>query len=195
MTKTSVSITLRAALTPSRVAILMPVSGAAAASTCKFDDHPKRADSLCETRSSPSSLDRLPLKETFPGFNLFNALRGLFLPIDSRAMSPAEMSATMPAVFEAIATVGAPIVHYKVYSTLDNSPSIGSVGRIMEIARHQFSSGFIPIIAGTPALGRYCLFGDLFARSGADGKVYRPPSNHKRPPRHADDRGRSRSAP
>jgi uncharacterized protein YgbK (DUF1537 family) len=92
---------------------------------------------------------------------------------DSRAMSPAEMSATMPAAFEAIATVGAPIVHYKVCSTFDSSPSIGSVGRIMEIARQQFPSGFIPIIAGTPALGRYCLFGNLFARSGTDGKVYR----------------------
>jgi 3-oxoisoapionate kinase len=92
---------------------------------------------------------------------------------DSRAMSPAEMSAKMPAVFEAIATVGAPIVHYKVCSTFDSSPSIGSIGRIMEIARQQFAAGFIPIVAGTPALGRYCLFGNLFARSGTDGKVYR----------------------
>ena len=92
---------------------------------------------------------------------------------DSRAMSPAEMSATMPAVFEAIATVGAPIVHYKVCPTFDSSPSIGSIGQIMEIARERFPSGFIPIVAGTPALGRYCLFGNLFARSGTDGRVYR----------------------
>ena len=92
---------------------------------------------------------------------------------DSRAMSPDEMSAVMPAVFEAIATVGAPILHYKVCSTFDSSPSIGSIGRIMEIARKRFPSGYIPIVAGTPALGRYCLFGNLFARSGTDGKVYR----------------------
>lgn len=92
---------------------------------------------------------------------------------DSRAMSPAEMDATMPAVFEAIATVGAPIVHYKVCSTFDSSPSIGSIGRVMEIARRRFTSGFFPIVAGTPALGRWCLFGNLFARSGTDGKVYR----------------------
>lgn len=92
---------------------------------------------------------------------------------DSRAMSPTEMDATMPEVFAAIATVGAPIVHYKVCSTFDSSPAIGSIGRIMEIARRQFSSGFIAIVAGTPALGRYCLFGNLFARSGTDGKVYR----------------------
>lgn len=92
---------------------------------------------------------------------------------DSRAMSPAEMDATMPEVFAAISTVGAPIVHYKVCSTFDSSPAVGSIGRVMEIARRQFPAGFIPIVAGTPALGRYCLFGNLFARSGTDGKVYR----------------------
>ncbi len=92
---------------------------------------------------------------------------------DSRGMTPAEMEATLPAVFDAIASVGAPIVHYKVCSTFDSSPTIGSIGRAMEIARRRFSSGFIPIVAGTPALGRYCLFGNLFARSGTDGNVYR----------------------
>jgi len=92
---------------------------------------------------------------------------------DSRAMNPAEMDATMPAVFAAIATVGAPIVHYKVCSTFDSSPAIGSIGRIMEIARRQFAAGFIPIVAATPALGRYCVFGNLFARAGTDGNVYR----------------------
>jgi uncharacterized protein YgbK (DUF1537 family) len=103
----------------------------------------------------------------------FSGLDAAGVAGDSRAMSPAEMDATMPAVFAAIAAVGAPIVHYKVCSTFDSSPAIGSIGRIMEIAHRQFGSGFIPIVAGTPALGRYCLFGNLFARSGIDGKVYR----------------------
>lgn len=31
----------------------------------------------------------------------------------------------------------------------------------------------MPIVAGTPALGRWCLFGHLFARSGTDGQVHR----------------------
>jgi 3-oxoisoapionate kinase len=83
------------------------------------------------------------------------------------------MEQTMSAVFEALASVGAPIIHYKVCSTFDSSPAIGSIGRVMDIARRRFPSGFIPIVAGTPALGRYCLFGNLFARSGTDGKVYR----------------------
>jgi uncharacterized protein YgbK (DUF1537 family) len=103
----------------------------------------------------------------------FSALDAAGVAGDSRGMSPAEMEQTMPAVFDALASVGAPIIHYKVCSTFDSSPAIGSIGRIMEIARCQFPSGFIPIAAGTPALGRYCLFGNLFARSGTDGRVYR----------------------
>jgi 3-oxoisoapionate kinase len=43
----------------------------------------------------------------------------------------------------------------------------------MELARGAFSQPLVPIVAATPALGRYCLFGHLFARSGTDGQVYR----------------------
>ncbi len=103
----------------------------------------------------------------------FAALDAAGVAGDSRAMSPAEMEATMPAMFEALASVGAPIIHYKVCSTFDSSPLVGSIGRVMEIVHERFTSGFIPIVASTPALGRYCLFGNLFARSGTDGKVYR----------------------
>ena len=103
----------------------------------------------------------------------FAALDAAGVAGDSRGMSPAEMEQTMPALFGALASVGAPIIHYKVCSTFDSSPTIGSIGRVMDIARRRFSSGFIPIVAGTPALGRYCLFGNLFARSGTDGRVYR----------------------
>ncbi len=58
-------------------------------------------------------------------------------------------------------------------STFDSSPQIGSIGRVMDLARAAFGDAVIPIVAGTPALGRYCLFGNLFARSGTDGQVHR----------------------
>jgi uncharacterized protein YgbK (DUF1537 family) len=92
---------------------------------------------------------------------------------DSRAMSPEEMERDLPDVFRRIAVLGAPIVHYKVCSTFDSSPAIGSIGRVMEIARREVASSWIPVVAGTPALARYCLFGQLFARSATDGRVYR----------------------
>ena len=91
----------------------------------------------------------------------------------SRGMSPLEMDAQLPAVLAAMAALPTPLVHYKVCSTFDSSPTIGSIGRVMDLARQAFGDGAIPIVAGTPALGRYCVFGNLFARSGTDGQVHR----------------------
>ena len=92
---------------------------------------------------------------------------------DSRTMSPEEMAEKLPAVFYRLAGAGAPLVHYKVCSTFDSSPATGSIGRAMEIARPCFGDACIPVVAATPHLGRYCAFGNLFARSGIDGDVYR----------------------
>ncbi|MEC5408493.1 four-carbon acid sugar kinase family protein [Paraburkholderia sp. MPAMCS5] len=92
---------------------------------------------------------------------------------DSRAMTPAEMDAALPGIFTAMRELHAPILHYKVCSTFDSSATIGSIGRVMEIARAHVTQGTIPIVAGTPALQRFCVFGNLFARSGTDGRIYR----------------------
>ena len=91
---------------------------------------------------------------------------------DSRGMSPAEMQEALPPVLEALRGLDAPILHYKVCSTFDSGPSIGSIGKVLDILV-QIERNAVPIIAGTPALKRFCAFGNLFARSGTDGKVYR----------------------
>jgi uncharacterized protein YgbK (DUF1537 family) len=111
-----------------------------------------------------------PTRETL---ERFGGIEAIGVAGESRAMSPAEMDRHLPQVFEALAALGAPIIHYKVCSTFDSGPSIGSIGRVMELARMRFAAPFIPIVAGTPALGRYCLFGHLFARSATDRRVYR----------------------
>lgn len=111
-----------------------------------------------------------PSADTLQQFDGFDAIG---IAGDSRAMSPAEMDEKLPSIFKALADLKAPIVHYKVCSTFDSSPSIGSIGRVMEIARQTFGATFIPIVAATPALARYCVFGHLFARSGTDGRTYR----------------------
>lgn len=102
----------------------------------------------------------------------FGHLDAIGLAGDSRGMTPQEMDVALPALLAALAKL-APIVHYKVCSTFDSSPAIGNIGRVIDIARSCVSDGMVPIVAGNPALGRYCLFGNLFARSGTDGKVYR----------------------
>lgn len=92
---------------------------------------------------------------------------------DSRAMTPQEMDQALPPVFDALAASGAPIVHYKVCSTFDSAPGIGSIGRAMEIGRRSCGAPFIPVVAATPSLRRYCAFGHLFARSATDDQVHR----------------------
>jgi len=92
---------------------------------------------------------------------------------DSRSMSPEEMDRNLPQVLGALAALPVPLVHYKVCSTFDSSAAVGSIGRVMDLAREAFGASPVPIVAATPALGRYCVFGTLFARSGTDGLVYR----------------------
>jgi uncharacterized protein YgbK (DUF1537 family) len=111
-----------------------------------------------------------PTPETRQEFAGFDAIG---IAGESRGMSPEEMDVALPSIFQSLADLKAPIVHYKVCSTFDSSPTIGSIGRVMEIGRRIFGPVPIPIVAGTPALARYCLFGNLFARSGTDGLTYR----------------------
>ena len=109
---------------------------------------------------------------------------------DSRSRSPDWMSAHLPAIFQTLKQFGAPVTHYKVCSTFDSSPTHGSIGRAMEIGREVFSPAFVPIIVGAPHLGRYVVFGNLFA-TDADGVIQRidrhPMSRHPVTPMHEAD--------
>jgi uncharacterized protein YgbK (DUF1537 family) len=103
----------------------------------------------------------------------FPGLQVVGMAGDSRAMTPDEMDRSLPDLFDNLISLGAPIFHYKVCSTFDSAPEIGSIGRVMQIARDRFASSVIPVIAGTPALRRYCVFGNLFAHYNGDQKTYR----------------------
>ncbi len=91
----------------------------------------------------------------------------------SRSMSPNEMENELKSVLRQLRDSGAEIVHYKTCSTFDSSPEIGSIGKAIEIGRELFGSGVVPIVIGAPNLGRYQVFGNLFARSGLDTAPYR----------------------
>lgn len=100
---------------------------------------------------------------------------------DSRSRSPQWMSEYLPKIFGILKAFNAPIVHYKVCSTFDSSPSHGSIGRAIELGRETFNSRFIPIFVGAPHLRRYVVFGNLFV-AAPDGSVQRidrhPMSRH-----------------
>jgi uncharacterized protein YgbK (DUF1537 family) len=90
----------------------------------------------------------------------------------SRAMSPAEMDAELVPVLETLWSLRAPLLHYKVCSTFDSAPQIGSIGHVVNQARQRLVAGrTVPIVAGSPPLRRYTVFGNHFAAAG--DAVYR----------------------
>lgn len=91
----------------------------------------------------------------------------------SRTMTPAEMQAALPTGFAALAAAGVRLLHYKVCTTFDSAPAIGSIGEALRIGRRLFRPDFVPVVAGQPDIGRWCAFGTLFAAFGAEGAVYR----------------------
>ncbi|TXK46082.1 four-carbon acid sugar kinase family protein [Pontibacter qinzhouensis] len=110
----------------------------------------------------------------------------------TRAMAPAEMEQELKPAFAALRTLGAAHVHYKVCSTFDSSPAIGSIGKAIEVATEIFQARFVPLLVAAPALGRYCAFGNLFARMGIGSKgtihrLDRHPSMSKHPTTPADE--------
>jgi uncharacterized protein YgbK (DUF1537 family) len=93
----------------------------------------------------------------------------------TRSLAPEPMEAVLRPAFTALRALGPRHVHYKVCSTFDSSPTIGSIGRAIDIGASIFKNEFVPLLVGAPALGRYCVFGQLFARYGigSAGAIHR----------------------
>lgn len=91
----------------------------------------------------------------------------------TRSLPADQIEAKLAPALEALGKLGAPIVHYKVCSTFDSSPAIGSIGRAIDVGAKTFGARFVPVLGGAPALGRYCVFGNLFARSGPESVPFR----------------------
>ncbi len=93
----------------------------------------------------------------------------------TRSLSPPAMEKELRPAFKKLKALGARHVHYKVCSTFDSSPAIGSIGRAIDVGTVIFRPPFVPLLVAAPALGRYCVFGNLFARFGigSDGAIHR----------------------
>jgi uncharacterized protein YgbK (DUF1537 family) len=91
----------------------------------------------------------------------------------SRSLPTAEMEVVLRPMFASLKALGAPLVHYKICSTFDSSPQIGSIGRAIDVGTDVFGGPCVPLVVGAPTLGRYVAFGNLFARSGQDSEVFR----------------------
>lgn len=144
-----------------------------------------RAGARCVLFIAPPTPEQLA---EYPG------LQAMGIAGRARSLAPAEMETELRPAFLALRQSGARHVHYKVCSTFDSSPAIGSIGRAIDVGAQIFGSRFVPVVVGAPALGRYTVFGNLFARMGigSNGAIYRldrHPSMSRHPitPAHESD--------
>ena len=122
----------------------------------------------------------------------FASYRAIGIAGVARSRPPAWMDEHLPPIYDLLATVGAPVIHYKVCSTFDSAPHIGSIGRAAELGRKAFP-GWIPLVVSDPGMGRFQAFGNLFAHANGVGyRLDRHPtmSAHPTTPMHEADLGR-----
>ena len=93
----------------------------------------------------------------------------------TRSLAPDAMEAELRPAFTALRALQPRHVHYKICSTFDSAPTIGSIGRAIDVGTQVFGGRWVPLLVGAPALGRHCVFGNLFARmgTGSTGETYR----------------------
>ncbi len=101
----------------------------------------------------------------------FPAARAIGIAGTARSRTPGWMRAHLPPVFAALAALDAPVLHYKICSTFDSSPTIGSIGCALDLALATTRRDWCALVVGAPALRRYQAFGTLFA--AVDGVGYR----------------------
>jgi uncharacterized protein YgbK (DUF1537 family) len=91
----------------------------------------------------------------------------------ARSMAPEAMRTELAEVRAFLAASGARIIHYKCCSTFDSAPQVGSIGVAVATLRDLASANPVYIIGGQPSLGRYCVFGNLYAVAQQGGPVFR----------------------
>ena len=94
----------------------------------------------------------------------FSDMRGIGLAGTARSQTPAWTDKELPGVFGWLKSNDAQINHFKICSTLDSSPLVGSIGRAADVAAQVFD-GWMPVYPAAPPIRRYQAFGTLFAAS------------------------------
>ncbi|AWP73869.1 four-carbon acid sugar kinase family protein [Bordetella bronchiseptica] len=100
----------------------------------------------------------------------------------SRSLAPAAMDQEIGPAFALFRALGARQAHYKICSTFDSSPRLGSIGRAIEIGRACFGAAPVPVVPACPSFGRYVVFGNLYAQAGdAVHRLDRHPAMSRHP--------------
>ena len=87
------------------------------------------------------------------------------LATTARAQGPAWMAEHLPPLFAALEALRPQILHYKICSTFDSAPHLGSIGAAIAAGLSVRPSRAVPLLTAAPAMRRYQAFGHLFAGS------------------------------
>ena len=89
----------------------------------------------------------------------------------ARSLAPDEQEAEIRPILTALRDLNPRVVQYKICSTADSSPQLGSIGRALEVGRSVFGPTVVPVLAAQPELGRYTVFSHHFAAEA--GTIHR----------------------
>lgn len=131
------------------------------------DDFTGASDSLA-TYAKGGWRSRLVLRDTAA----CGDLDALGLPTDLRSLTPRRARAEIARLWPRIETADPRVLHFKICSTFDSNPGTGSIGAVARDLIARFRPDVVAVIGGQPSLGRFCAFGNLFAK-GPDGAVHR----------------------
>lgn len=111
----------------------------------------------------------------------------------ARSLPTAGIEAEVRPALEALHALAPQVIQYKACSTADSSPTIGSIGRVIEVGREVIGDAVVPMLFAQPDFGRYTVFGTHFAAEG--GVVHRldrqpTMSTHPSTPMHEADLAR-----
>lgn len=100
----------------------------------------------------------------------------------ARSLASANIAAEIRPVLECFAALDCKLFQYKICSTFDSSPAIGSFGPPIELGRELFGGPPFAIVPAQPDFGRYTLFGNHFANfAGTTYRLDRHPTMSRHP--------------
>ncbi|MDZ5699630.1 four-carbon acid sugar kinase family protein [Chelativorans sp. M5D2P16] len=135
------------------------------------DDFTGASDTLA-TLARTGRRVRLFLEPPDPGRIADEGFDAIGIATEFRSLPAAAVTARIEALTPVLKALAPRVVHYKVCSTFDSSPETGSIGAAVAALERDLAPALLAVVGGQPSLGRYCAFGNLFAR-GADGEVHR----------------------
>ncbi|MFI2104540.1 four-carbon acid sugar kinase family protein [Isoptericola sp. NPDC019693] len=90
----------------------------------------------------------------------------------ARSLSGRELDEAIRSSLAPLAALSPTVLIYKVCSTFDSSPTVGSIGRAIELLHEAFPAhGPIPVVPAQPGFGRYTAFSQHFGVHG--GQAHR----------------------